>query len=119
MSLRNVFKSEVESTAYIVTPLRNVSEFTEESVSDELKIIRREFGDSPVKHVVFDFRAVQRISSAMLEILLTMKRELDSSGKMACCNVPNAGQEVLKLCRFDTFVSICTSRQEALEAVDP
>jgi anti-anti-sigma regulatory factor len=68
---------------------------------------------------VFDFQAVEKLSSAMLEILLTMKREADGTlGKMACCNLRPSGREVLKLSCFDAFLAICEPRQEALAAVE-
>lgn len=119
MKFRNVFKSEIAANTLVVTPLRHVSEFTDESVSEELNLIRQEFREKDAKNVVFDFRAVERISSAMLEILLAMKREVDKSlGKMACCNVSPFGSDVLRLSRFDTFLAICGSRPEALAAVE-
>jgi anti-anti-sigma factor len=119
MKSRKVLNSEIATNTFVVTPLRHVSEFTEESVSEELKLIRQEFREKQAKNVVFDFQTVEKISSAMLEILLTMKREVDEShGKIACCNLRPSGREVLKLSCFDTFLAICESRQEALAAVE-
>jgi hypothetical protein len=43
MKSRKVLNSEIATNTFVVTPLRHVSEFTEESVSEELKLIRQEF----------------------------------------------------------------------------
>lgn len=116
MNPRSVFQSEVIAGTCVVTPLRQISEFSEESVLDELEIVQDEYRDCEARHVVFDLKFIKQLSSAMLEILLRFRKlTKEHQGQVACCNVHPSGLDALKLSRFDTFLTICETREQALE----
>jgi anti-anti-sigma factor len=73
---------------------------------------------SAIKRVVVDLGEVSYFGSIMLEALLQLWNGLqDVEGKLALCCVSDVGREILCLAKFDTLWPICSSRSEALAAV--
>ena len=74
--------------------------------------------DTGVQHAVVDLEQSAYFGTSMLQAMAAIwKRVRARGGKMAVCNVSDTGREILRVTRFDTLWPICSSQQEALEAV--
>ena len=119
MSTAKVFNLECESNTLIVTPLRQISELAEEYVADELQDVRQQVNESESKNVVFDLAAIQMVNSALLEILISIRKQaVSKGGRMLLCNVSPINLPTLKIARIDELCTIHPTREAALQAID-
>jgi anti-anti-sigma factor len=118
MSKKRLFEIERHGEVVVIVPTTDLREFEYQAIeagaSGILDLIRL----PEVKGVVVDFCRTDAYGSTALGFFLRMwKRVSDRGGRMAFCNVSEHEREVLAVTRLDTLWPICSSREEALEAV--
>lgn len=119
MSTAKVFKLECEADTLIVTALRQISELAEEYVADELQAVHQQVEEAKSKNVVFDLAAIRMVNSAVLEILISIRKQaVSKGGRMLLCNVSPINLQTLKIARIDELCTIHPSRETALQAID-
>ena len=118
MSTPKTFSVGSEGETLIVAPLVNVSGLAEKDVKPELDHLLEQLKETAMRNVVIDFARISYFGTPMLEAMHRIwKCVREADGRMALCNVSNMQREVLHVAGFDTLWPICSSRQEALEAV--
>jgi anti-anti-sigma factor len=71
-----------------------------------------------IKNVVLDFGKTDNYGSTALGVFMKLwKRVSVRNGRMAFCNVSDHEKELLQITKLDHLWPICSSRSEALEAV--
>ena len=104
MSTPKVFDFTSDGITLVVVPLGSVGSLAGEDVNAELEDLVRRFGQSRLKHVVFDFHQVPYFGSTMLGAMHALwKHVAAANGKMAVCNVSDVEREVLDVSRFNTL----------------
>jgi len=72
-----------------------------------------------IKNVILDFDKTDSYGSTALGFFLKLlKRVRLRNGRMAFCNVSDHEREILRITNLDHIWPICSSRSEALEAVE-
>jgi stage II sporulation protein AA (anti-sigma F factor antagonist) len=118
MSIPKTFSTESEGETLIVVPLVNVSSLAEEDVRPELDRLLDRLREPGLKNVIIDFAKVSYFGTTMLEAMHAIwKRARESAGKMVLCNLSNMEREVLRVAGFDVLWPICSSREEAFQAL--
>ena len=118
MSTPKTFSAESEGQTLIVVPLVNVSGLAEKDVRPELNRILEQLKETGPRNVIIDFAKISYFGTTMLEAMHAIwKCAREAGGRMALCNVSNMQREVLHVAGFDTLWPVCSSRQEALQAV--
>ncbi|NQT15763.1 MAG: STAS domain-containing protein [Planctomycetes bacterium] len=118
MSHLNIFEVSIENATLIVAPRGDVGMASDEDVHAELPELLSQLQETDVKHVVFDLKKASYFGSVLLGAMSALWGRVRSrGGKLAVCNVSETGLEILQAARFDTVWLICSSREEAIEAV--
>lgn len=118
MSSPKIFATESQSTTLVVTPLGNISSFAGDHVQPELERLLALLARDVTKNVVLDLAQVSYVGSVMLAATQALwKRVRANRKKLVLCNVPEVGQEVLRVSKFDQIWPVYASREEALQAV--
>ncbi len=112
------FEVEREGQTLIVTALTDLRELdypeVEAGARDILDLIR----DGTIKDVVLDFHKTDYYGSTALGFFVKLwKRVRERDGRMAFCGVSDHEREILKVTNLDGLWPICSSREEALQAV--
>jgi anti-anti-sigma factor len=69
--------------------------------------------------VVLDFRKTDYYGSTALGFFVKLwKRVRDRDGRMAFCGVSDHEREILRVTHLDGMWPICSSREEAVQAVE-
>jgi anti-anti-sigma factor len=71
-----------------------------------------------IQNVVLDFHQTDYYGSTALGFFVKLwKRVRDRGGRMAFCGVSDLERDILKVTKLDGLWPICSSREEALKAV--
>jgi anti-anti-sigma factor len=118
MSLSDVFRIETEGDTLIVIALDSVSTLAGPDVRTELAEMLEKLRGAELKNVVVDLAAADYFGTRMLEVMhVFWKHVHQSGGKLAVCNLSDVGRQVLEVSKLDAVWPVCSSRQEALQAV--
>jgi anti-anti-sigma factor len=75
-------------------------------------------GKDSIRHVVLDFRNTDYYGSTALGFFIKLwKRVRECDGRMAFCSLSDHEREILKVTHLDGIWPICSSRAEAIRAV--
>jgi anti-anti-sigma factor len=118
MATPGLFEVEREGDVVVVTPRADLHEFEYQDIDAAAQGVLDLLGTAEVKGIVLDFQRTDSYGSAALGFFLRLwERVSGQGGRMAFCNVPEHGREVLAVTRLDGIWPICRSREEALKAV--
>jgi len=119
VNARKVFEIEHQDDTIIVVPAVDLRELDYERIEKEGKNILDLLNGTTVKNVVMDFHKTNYYGSTALGLFLKLwKRARMQNGRMAFCNVSDFKREILQVTKLDHFWPICSSRIEALAAVN-
>lgn len=69
------------------------------------------------KHMIFNFRDIDYISSAGLRVILKATKALKrEEGKIMLCNMQDYVKEVFEIAGFDAFLPIVPTMEDALQS---
>jgi anti-sigma B factor antagonist len=87
----------------------NTSQEFETSIFDAIS--------SGSKHMIFNFKDIDYISSAGLRVILKATKALKrEEGKLMLCDMQDYVKEVFEIAGFDTFLPIVPTMNDALKA---
>jgi anti-anti-sigma factor len=113
-----VFEVGRKGDTFIVTPVGDLSEMNYARIEQESREILEIFKRSRLKNLVLDFQRSRYYGSTALAFFVKLWRAVSAQdGKMALCNLSDHEREVLAVTRLDSLWPVCSSREEALEAV--
>jgi anti-sigma B factor antagonist len=74
--------------------------------------------ENGTRNMVIDFENLDYISSAGLRIILKTTKDLKrTEGSIVLCSMQDYVKEVFEIAGFDTFLSIVTTREDALSKI--
>jgi anti-anti-sigma factor len=112
------FEVEREGQTLIVTALADLRELDYQEIEAGARDILHLLGNSTIRHVVLDFSKTDYYGSTALGFFAKLwKRVRDCNGRMAFCGLSDHEREILKVTNLDGLWPICSSREEALTAV--
>ena len=101
-----------------------VATLLDEKILDEISIsqisskLTELVGSQDQPRLVLDFGNVGNMSSSALGMLIMLhKRIREKGGQLRLCNIQPAIFEIFVITRLNEIFSICSSRQEAIEAL--
>lgn len=113
-----LFAFECEGQTLIVTPQTDLRELDYPAIAAGASGILDLLGNGTVKNVVLDFHKTDYYGSTALGFFVKLwKRVRDCNGRMVFCGVSDNEREILKVTRLDGLWPICSSREEAINAV--
>ena len=113
-----IFQIERHGDTLIITPQTNLLEFEFQNIQQAAKKVLDLLDRKPTRNVVLDFHKTDfYVTSALAFFLKVWKRVRSQGGHMALCNVSTHELEVLQITKLDELWPICSSREEALRAV--
>jgi anti-anti-sigma factor len=117
-TVTGTFEVEREGQTLIVTALRDLRESDYQEIEAGARNILRLLGNGTIRNVVLDFHRTDYYGSTALGFFVRLwKRVRDCDGRMAFCGVSDHEREILKVTHLDGLWPICSSREEALRAV--
>jgi anti-anti-sigma factor len=112
------FEVERKGQTLVVTPRTNLRELDYEAIEAGAGEILHLLGNGTIRNVVLDFHRTDYYGSTALGFFVKLwKRVRDRNGRMAFCGVSEHEREILRATNLDGLWPICSSRQEAFEAV--
>jgi anti-anti-sigma factor len=112
------FEFEREGQTLIVTARTDLRELDYPEVEAGARDILHLLGNGTIDNVVLDFHRTDYYGSTALGFFVKLwKRVREHGGRMAFCGVSDHEREILKITRLDGLWPICSSREEALQAV--
>lgn len=119
MSTEKIFEVKIEGDTLIVISLGSAGSLVAgEEMGLELADLLEQIEHSEIRYAVVDLEQSPYFGTSMLQVMAAVwKRVRARGGKMAVCNVSDTGREILHVTKFDTLWPLCSSQQEALEAV--
>jgi len=115
----NIFQFERQGETIIVVPLAGLSELAYQEITAGAKDILELLDHGPARNVVLDFSRTAYYGSTALGFFVKLwKRVSKRNGRMAFCNVSDHEKETLQIMKLDDLWPICSSRREALAAVE-
>jgi anti-anti-sigma factor len=118
MSGSSLFLTESEGGTLIVVPRKDVTGLAAYNVTTESESLVEQLEQSQYVGVVFDLQSAEYFGTYMLELMHAVWRHVRAGGgNMVLCNASDIGKEILRSSRLDTLWPICTTREEALQAL--
>jgi anti-anti-sigma factor len=112
------FEVEREGQTLIVTARPDLRELDYQTIETEARDILHLLGNSTIQNVVLDFHKTDYYGSTALGFFVKLwKRVRECDARMAFCGVSGHEREILKVTKLDGLWPICSSREEALKAV--
>ena len=119
MPLPKIFDAEIEGHTLVVISLGSAGSLAGEEMGGELTGLLEQFENSDLRNGVIDLEKASYFGTSMLQVMTALwKRVRARGGKLALCNVSDMGREILNVTKFDTLWPMCSSRGEALKAVN-
>jgi anti-anti-sigma factor len=113
------FEIEHEGQTLIVVPRTDLRELDYLQIDEGARDILHQLGNDSIKNVVLDFQKTDYYGSTALGFFVKLwKRVRDRNGRIAFCGVSDDEREILTVTNLDGLWPICTSREEALKAVE-
>ncbi|MFH1267873.1 MAG: STAS domain-containing protein [Planctomycetota bacterium] len=118
MSLPKIFDTTIEGSTLIVTTRASAGSLAGDEMAFELAEILDRLERADLQNAVIDLGKSSYFGTCMLQVMTALwKRVRARGGTMALCNLSETGHEILRITRFDTLWPICSSRDDAVEAV--
>ena len=115
MAGRKLIHAELRHDTLIVELHKDVNQFADAELLNELSDLMQEMSESSVYHVIVDLGQLTYFGSLILESLRKLWTVVNSQqGKLVLCNVSDVSREVLHISRFDTIWPIYESCDAAL-----
>jgi anti-anti-sigma factor len=112
------FEVEREGHTLIVMALMELRELDYLEVEAGARNVLHLLRNRTIKNVVLDFHKTDYYGSTALGFFVKLwKRVRECDGRMAFCGVSDHEREILKVTNLDGLWPICSSREEALQAV--
>jgi anti-anti-sigma factor len=113
-----ILQTEWDGPVLVVSPVGDVGVFVGDQVSLEVDDVLAELDEMAAQRVLIDFEGVTFFGSSLLAAVQRIWRHVTSRGdKLAVCNVPEVGRDVLKVSRFEQLWDIYDTRPAAREAL--
>jgi anti-anti-sigma factor len=113
-----IFEFEPHADTIVVVPVVNLRESDYERIEEAAKDIFEFLNRSSYKNVVLDFHKTDFYGSTALAFFVKLwKWAKQHNGRLIFCNLSEHEQEVLQVANLDQLWPICTTRKEALQAV--
>jgi len=117
-SAPGIFEIEQENDTIIVVPAVDLRELEYTRIEEGARKILDLLDGSGIKNVVLDFHKTYHYGSTVLGFFVKLwMRVRKRNGRMAFCNVSDHEKQILQITKLDHLWPICSSRSEALEAV--
>jgi anti-anti-sigma factor len=117
-SAGGIFEIEQQNETIIVVPVVDLRELEWQRIEAGAKWILEVLNGPGIKNVILDFGKTDYYGSTALGFFMELwKRVTVRNGQMAFCNVSDHGNELLQITKPDHLWPICSSRNEALEAI--
>jgi anti-anti-sigma factor len=114
-----IFEIETAGPTVIVTPRTDLDELEYQEIEAGAAEILSLLQQPPVKNIIFDFHRTDTYGSTALGFFVKVWKRLRSGhGQMAFCNVSDHEMEILRITKLDHVWRICSSREEALQALE-
>jgi anti-anti-sigma factor len=118
-NLMGLFDVEIEGRTVIVTPVADLRETDFQAIESGAEEVLALLSGVPARNVVVDLRGTDYYGSTALGFFVRLwKRVRSRNGRMAFCNVSEHEREILRVMRLDGLWPVCSSRDEALAAVE-
>jgi stage II sporulation protein AA (anti-sigma F factor antagonist) len=115
----SVFEVQQTGQTLIVTPLVDLREFDYGQIEKEAADVLDQLAQTQARNVILDFHRTDYYGSTALGFFVRLwKRVRQRGGRMAFCNVSAHEKEILEVTSLDRLWPICSSREEALRAVE-
>jgi anti-anti-sigma factor len=112
------FDVEREGRTLIVTPRTDLRELDYQTIEVGATEILSLLGNGTIKNVVLDFHNTDYYGSTALGFFVKLwKRVRDRHGRMAFCGLSAHEREILQATNLDGLWPLCSSRLEAIQAV--
>jgi anti-anti-sigma factor len=113
-----IFEIEQADDTIIVVPAVDLRELDYQRIEEGAREILGLLSSTDIKNVVMDFHKTDYYGSTALGFFVRIwKRVRKRNGRMAFCSVSEHEKEILQITNLDHSWPICSSRDEALEAV--
>jgi anti-anti-sigma factor len=113
-----IFDIERQNATLIVTPLADLRELDYQRIETGARDILDLLNGTGIRNVVLDFHKTDYCGSTALGFFVKLwKRVRMQNGRMVFCNLSDHEREVLQITSLDHLWPICSSRNDALEAV--
>jgi len=115
-----LFHVEYQDKTLILSPRNNLSELELSCLDEAIRDVMEQLNECGFRNVVLDFADTDYYGSTALGFFIKLwKRVRSVGGNMVFCNVSVHEREVLELTRLEDLWTICTTRSEALQKVQP
>jgi len=113
-----IFDIEQYGDTIVLAPTVNLRESDYEGIEEGARDIFELLDSSPFRNIVLDFSRTDFYGSTALGFFLKLwKRARKQDGQLVFCNLSDYEREIMQIARLDQLWSICSSRSEALQAV--
>jgi anti-anti-sigma factor len=117
-SADGIFEVEQAGDTLIIVPVVDLRELDYEQIEEGASRSLDLLNSTGIKNVVIDFHKTDYYGSTALGFFVRIwKRVRRRNGRMVFCNVSDHEKEILQITNLDHSWPICSSRDEALEAV--
>jgi len=114
-----IFDIERKGRTLIVTPLTDLREMNYLEIEAGAQNVLHLLQNRTITNVILDFHKTDYYGSTALGFFIRLwKRVCQCGGRMAFCGVSAHEREILKITNLDDLWPLCTSRAEALQAVE-
>lgn len=118
VNANSAFEVEREGQTLIVTARTDLRELDYAQIEAGARDILHLLGNGTIKNVILDFHKTDYYGTTALGFFVKLwKRVRDRGGRMAFCGVSSHEREILQVTNLDGLWPICSSREEALKAV--
>jgi anti-anti-sigma factor len=113
-----IFDIEQYGDTIVLVPTVNLRESDYEGIEKGARDVFELLDSSPFRNIVLDFSRTDFYGSTALGFFLRLwKRATKQDGQLVFCNLSDHEREILQVARLDQLSLICSSRREALQAV--
>jgi anti-anti-sigma factor len=113
-----LFEIERQGPTLLVTARSNLRESAYQDIEVAAQDILYLLGNGTIQNVVLDFHRTDYYGSTALGFFVKLwKRVQHRGGHMAFCGVSDHERDILKVTKLEGLWPICSSREEALKAV--
>lgn len=117
-TVARMFEMEQKGATLVATPAADLDGLGFHAMEVGARPILCRLGDGSTQNVVVDFRKTKSFDSTALGFFIKLwKRVCDRQGHLAFCNLSDAEREVLCTAGLKGFWPICTTLEQALNAV--
>jgi stage II sporulation protein AA (anti-sigma F factor antagonist) len=115
-----LIETERQGDTLILTPQQDLRELQYQAIEEEqVEVLLKLAADPLIRNVVVDFGKTDYFGSTALSLLLRLRQAVRGrGGRMVLCNVSAHEQEVLEATRLAEIWRVCTSRDQAVEALN-